>query len=242
MSPASSIGWYVGLAIVSSGAIAYVARALGRRAAASLPLTRVTHLVPDASGSWMHVFGARRLMPEHGDSSDLWCHMMVEPRTGRWVHGASAPGADLDLDSPFVDRSMAVLATALGFEPRMQKGQRLALVVHEADSDAETVADRRRRVAEDGVVVRVGAQRDARATQICTLSLYRAAAVVGTHSVDAIAGAGFVARALVDAHVALVSYVGFAYTEPQARVVASDVDHGTVLFDVPCCYRSSTAS
>lgn len=241
MSSLFQIGSFTLLGVAGAALVTYLARRRTPGAGGGATLTRVTHLIPDASGTWMHVFGAQRLMPEYGDSSDVWYHMMVEPRSGRWVAGASAPGPDLDLTSPFVTRSMTQLAETLGFEPQLRPGAKLTLVVEGPRDHAETVRGPKRAVPTEGVVVVTGPERDARPTRACTATFYHRGQPVGSHAFAAIGGARFVARALGEVRVGFLSYVGMSFTDVTAHLVAFDLDSGAVLFDVPCRHRGTRA-
>lgn len=70
-------------------------------------LTWMPAMVPDENGRFLHIFGAERISPEDGDSYDIFHHRLFDTRSFTILQGASQKGSDLELDSPFVDRSLA---------------------------------------------------------------------------------------------------------------------------------------
>jgi hypothetical protein len=83
------------------------------------PLDLVEHLIPDAGGRYLHVFGRKTYMPDHGDSFSVYHHLLFDVDTRECISGDKLRGEDLELDSPFVAASMAGLserlATTLAF-------------------------------------------------------------------------------------------------------------------------------
>lgn len=79
-------------------------------------LTFVQFFVPDGSGRFLHVFGSERRMPDDGESFDVWYHRVLDVEKLVFYQGESKRGDDLELDSPFVKRSMAQLSGELGVE------------------------------------------------------------------------------------------------------------------------------
>lgn len=202
-------------------------------------LTRVTHLVPDASGTWLHVFGAERLMPEDGVSSDVWYHLMVEPRSGRWVSGAGAQGPDLKLRSAFVDQSMAGLAPVLGFAPALAKGGELDVTMDGPTADARPLKPPRKQPRPIRLAISASPPREMRISQACRATLHIDGKAISSHQFAALPECGFEARTLSKCAVGFFSYVGTSFPSIAARLVAIDLNTGAVLFDVPCRYRAS---
>ncbi len=77
-------------------------------------LTWMPAMVPDENGRFLHLFGAERISPEDGDSFDIFHHRLFDMRDFRVLQGASQKGDDLELDSPFVTRSLAGFQESLG--------------------------------------------------------------------------------------------------------------------------------
>lgn len=77
-------------------------------------LTWMPAMVPDENGRFLHIFGAERISPEDGDSFDIFHHRLFELQTFRIRQGASQKGDDLELDSPFVNRSLDGFRDTLG--------------------------------------------------------------------------------------------------------------------------------
>jgi hypothetical protein len=84
-------------------------------------LTWLQFFVPDGSGRFLHIFGAERVMPEDGESFDIWHHRLFDLNTLTFHAGEKQRGDDLELDSPFVKRSMDALGKQVGF--RLTLGQ-----------------------------------------------------------------------------------------------------------------------
>ena len=78
------------------------------------PLDLVDHLILDAGGHYLHVFGQKTYMPDDGDSFSVFHHLVLDLKTRQWHAGAKQRGENLDLDSPFVLRSLDGLSKRLG--------------------------------------------------------------------------------------------------------------------------------
>jgi hypothetical protein len=77
------------------------------------PLTFAEYFMKDKSGSFIHILGARRIMPENGDSFDIFEHYVLDLQELKFTKGGSQQGKNLDLRSEFVKRSMAQLSQKL---------------------------------------------------------------------------------------------------------------------------------
>jgi hypothetical protein len=197
-----------------------------------LTLTRVTHLACDAKAGWLHVLGARRTSPEYGDAVDHWAHAMVEPRTGRWLFGERSVGGDLDLGAPMVKASLERLEPALGQRPApVRTGSLRVHVRHEANSAAAAPAL--------GLVIDVSPRVREPATQPCKATLFVDHQARGTHAFEALGDGRFRACVLEEARVVVFTYVGVAWGDPQAHLVAFERDSGAVLFDCVCTHPSA---
>ncbi len=205
-----------------------VARRLGRRR--GFTFTRITHLAPDAKTGWLHVLGARRSMPEHGDAVDHWAHLMVEPRAARWLCGDSRVGGDLTLGDPTVARSLKRLQSALGWRPQLERGGTLRVQVRREDEATGPLP-------KTGLVVEVRRRWREPATQPCVATLIVEGRPVGTHAFEALGDSRFTACLLDEARVVVFGYVGVAWGDPEAHLVAFEVDSGVVMFDQACAYR-----
>ncbi len=80
----------------------------------SEPLTFIQFFVPDGGGRFLHLFGANRVMPENGDSFDIWHHRLFDLEALSFISGEKQRGNDLELNSPFVKRSVESLSRQLG--------------------------------------------------------------------------------------------------------------------------------
>lgn len=78
------------------------------------PLDLVEHLIPDAGGRYLHVFGQKTYMPDDSDSFSVFHHLLLDLDTRECIAGDKRRGEDLDLDSPFVAASMEALSARLG--------------------------------------------------------------------------------------------------------------------------------
>ncbi len=213
------------LVLATMIALWLAARRGGKRS--GLTLTRVTHLACDAKPGWLHVLGARRTSPQYGDPVDHWAHAMLEPRTGRWLVGDRSVGGDLDLSAPMVKASLERLEPAFGQRPTLKRAGGLRVHVRHAGDAAEASPS-------TGLVVDVTPRVKETAAQPCKATLYVDRQARGTHAFNAIADARILGCALEDAGVVVFTYVGIAWGEPQAHVVAFDRDSGEVLFDQVC--------
>lgn len=83
------------------------------------PLTYAEFFINDASGKYIHILGARRVMPENGDSFDIYEHYLLDMQTLKLIKGDSQRGKSLDLKSEFVKRSMANLSALTGIQLKM---------------------------------------------------------------------------------------------------------------------------
>lgn len=190
-------------------------------------LTRLTHLAPDAQSGWLHVLGAQRTLPEYGDGVDRWVHVLVEPRTGQWHVGGRSVGGDPDFSAAMVTQSLATLQATLGWRPQPTQGGKLHVLVRKPDDVAGAEPT-------TGLVVAVGPRLREPPTQPCVATLVVDGHPRGTHTFEALADARFFGRILQEARVVVFTYVGAHLGDPQAHLVAFDLDTGTVLFDRVC--------
>lgn len=77
------------------------------------PLTFAEYFLKDKGGAFIHVLGARRIMPEYGDSFDIFEHYVLDLQQLKFTKGGSQQGKNLDLKSEFVKRSIAQLSHKL---------------------------------------------------------------------------------------------------------------------------------
>ncbi len=77
-------------------------------------LTWLVGLIPDENSEYLHIFGAERVAPEEGDSFDIFHHRLFHLKNFTIVQGDTQKGTDLELDSPFVERSVKRLRSELG--------------------------------------------------------------------------------------------------------------------------------
>lgn len=80
----------------------------------SEPLTYVEFFMKDKSGPYIHILGARRVMPDEGDSFDIFQHYLFDYEKLKMIKGESQRGKNLHLQSEFVKRSMAKLSGMTG--------------------------------------------------------------------------------------------------------------------------------
>lgn len=78
------------------------------------PLTYAEFLLKDMNGQFIHILGARRVMPEQGDSFDIFEHYLFDLQQMKMIKGDSQRGKTLDLKSEFVKRSMDRLSAMKG--------------------------------------------------------------------------------------------------------------------------------
>lgn len=86
-----------------------------RRKMSARPITYVEHFIRDQSGRHLHIFGAQRIMPDEGESFDIWHHRIFDLTKLTFFPGDSLRGEKLELDSPFVIQSLQKLSAAVGF-------------------------------------------------------------------------------------------------------------------------------
>lgn len=83
------------------------------------PITYAEFFLKDKSNRFLHILGAKRIMPDEGDSFDIFEHYVLDLNELKYTRGGSQRGKDLHLESDFVKRSMADLSqklnTSLGF-------------------------------------------------------------------------------------------------------------------------------
>lgn len=77
------------------------------------PLTFIEFFLKDKNPKYLHILGARRMMPEDGDSFDIFEHYVFDLSQLKFTKGGSQRGEKLDLKSEFVKRSVATLSQKL---------------------------------------------------------------------------------------------------------------------------------
>lgn len=86
------------------------------------PLNHAEFFLKDVNPNYIHILGARRIMPEDGDSFDIFEHYVFDISLMKYTKGGSQRGKNLDLKSEFVKRSLEQLTqklnTKLVFQPR----------------------------------------------------------------------------------------------------------------------------
>lgn len=86
------------------------------------PLNHAEFFLKDVNPNYIHILGARRIMPEDGDSFDIFEHYVFDISLMKYTKGGSQRGKNLDLKSEFVKRSLGQLSqklnTKLVFQPR----------------------------------------------------------------------------------------------------------------------------
>ncbi|TND10536.1 MAG: hypothetical protein FD123_178 [Bacteroidetes bacterium] len=61
----------------------------------------------------LHVFGAIRVMPDEGDSFDIWRHAVINTQTYAVTNGIQQRGNDFEIESPFAQRAVNEMSTKL---------------------------------------------------------------------------------------------------------------------------------
>lgn len=223
----------LGAALALSVALFLFARR-SSRGARRLALTRITHLLPDENDSRVHVFGASRTMPEYGDSVDIWQHVFVDVRRGLFVAGESQIGDDFAVDSPFVKRSLEKVSAQVREKVRPKHGKTSLRVALVRDTETDTARPSKNEPPRDGLFVRVFRHDSDRASTPHVAQLHIGGTCVGEHTFDAIEGTRIAACWLEGGAIALFGYVGSAWGNPIAHLVAIDAQSRTVLFDRAC--------
>ncbi len=77
------------------------------------PLTYTEYFMKDQDGPYLHILGARRIMPDQGDSFDIFEHYVLDYEQLKFTKGGSQRGKNLELGSEFVKRSLAQLSQKL---------------------------------------------------------------------------------------------------------------------------------
>lgn len=80
----------------------------------------------------LHVFGAIRVVPEDGDSFDIWRHCVLDLNSFRITNGLQQTGNDFNINSPFAQRALEHMASLLGRQLGFAKK-------HDEDDDDEDV-------------------------------------------------------------------------------------------------------
>ncbi len=85
------------------------------------PLTYAEFFLKDKGGAFIHILGARRIMPENGDSFDIFEHYVLDLHLLKFTKGGSQRGKNLDLRSEFVKRSTTDLSLKLNAPLEFEK-------------------------------------------------------------------------------------------------------------------------
>jgi hypothetical protein len=118
-----SIIYSIGLPIVIMGIILFIIL----RYKKFEPLTYPEFFIKDRNPKYLHVLGAKRIMPDEGDSFDIFEHYVFDLDELKFIKGEGQKGKDLNLQSEFVKRNMQLLGEKLN--------TRLELVQHNEDYD-----------------------------------------------------------------------------------------------------------
>lgn len=81
----------------------------------------------------LHVFGARRVMPEDGDSYDIWRHCVIDLNTFYVTNGLEQTGNEFSTKSPYAKRAVEHMSSLLG--------KQLALLEKKEEDDEDVYAD-----------------------------------------------------------------------------------------------------
>lgn len=84
------------------------------------PLNHAEFFLKDRDANYIHILGARRIMPENGDSFDIFEHYVFDLTQMKYTKGGSQRGKNLDLKSEFVKRSLAQLSQKLNVQLAFQ--------------------------------------------------------------------------------------------------------------------------
>lgn len=71
-------------------------------------------VVADSTGNLFHIFGHSIYMPDDSPSYEIYRHYVFDLLNYRFTAGANQKGKGIDLDSPFVERSLQMLSTKMG--------------------------------------------------------------------------------------------------------------------------------
>lgn len=81
----------------------------------------------------LHVFGAIRVMPEDGDSFDIWRHCVIDLNSFAVINGLQQTGNDFSIKSPYAQRALEHMAALMG--------RQLAFAAKKEESDDEDMYD-----------------------------------------------------------------------------------------------------
>lgn len=103
-------------------------------------LTYVDTVCLDASyKDIVHVFGAIRVMPEDGDSFDIWRHAVIDLNTYEVTNGLQQTGNEFSVKSPFAIRAIEHMSQLMG--RRLALGKKKEEVEEEYEEELEEEYD-----------------------------------------------------------------------------------------------------
>lgn len=105
----SSLIYSIGIPILVMGLIFFFMLRYKKKE----PLTYAEYFLKDKNPNYLHVLGAKRIIPEDGDSFDIFEHFVFDANQLRFIKGEGQRGKDLDLDSEFVKRNLRFLGEKL---------------------------------------------------------------------------------------------------------------------------------
>lgn len=77
------------------------------------PLTYINFLFADPQHPrYIHLIGPVRVMPDDGESFDIFHHLLFDTEQKKFISGGHQRGKDIELRSPFVQRSLEQLRAA----------------------------------------------------------------------------------------------------------------------------------
>ncbi len=71
-------------------------------------------VVADSTSNLIHIFGHSIYMPDDSPSYEIYRHYVFDLLNYRFTPGANQKGKGIDIDSPFVERSLKMLSQKLG--------------------------------------------------------------------------------------------------------------------------------
>ncbi|MCA6361710.1 MAG: hypothetical protein IM638_01615 [Bacteroidetes bacterium] len=102
--------------VLSSLGLMAIVALLTRRFVNKRPLTSVLYFMADKQRPVLHILGYERIIPEDGDSFDVYKHYLFHLHTGKFELLAKQRGTGIDLQSEFVKRSLSAYASKHGVQ------------------------------------------------------------------------------------------------------------------------------
>lgn len=99
----------VGIPVIGTGLIFFFVIRYKRKE----PLTYAEHFLRDKNPRYIHILGAKRIMPDEGDSYDIFEHYVFDLDELKFTKGEGQKGKSLDIGSEFVKRNLKLLEQKL---------------------------------------------------------------------------------------------------------------------------------